>query len=61
MYEIRLRWSEGIQRDDGDEGTPGAGLWFPDNEENRQLLETVRECGEEAFGKGTHWIEKRQA
>ena len=38
-----------------------AGLWFPDTPANRELLNTVLDCGEEAFGTGTHWIEERQA
>jgi len=63
MQEIRLRWSKGIERKLSDpiERTQGAGLWFPDNPENRSLLETIRECGVNAFGEGTHWIEERQA
>ena len=64
MQEVRLRWSKGIQKDPASspfEHTPGAGLWFPDTPDNRLDLETIRDCGNDSFGEGTHWIEERQA
>ena len=53
MAEIRLCWSNGAG------GGPGAGLWQPDNAENRRLLTILMEEGCNAFGPGTHWIESR--
>jgi hypothetical protein len=59
---IRLRWSKGVQKDPSypTEATPGAGLWFSYNRENKERLETAKEYGEKYFGEGTYWIESRQ-
>lgn len=64
MQEIRLRWSKGIQKDPASspfEHAQGAGLWFPDTAFNRDELEVFKDCGLNAFGKGSHWIEERKA
>lgn len=58
MIEIQLQWSLGIYKH---RGTPGVGLWHPDTPENRQILEAVRDAGNETFGPGTHWIAERNA
>jgi hypothetical protein len=67
MKEIRLRWTEGIAKDDEQltvEGVPvhpGGGRWRPDTPENRWNLEQVVAEGNETYGEGTHWIEEREA
>ncbi|MBT2326300.1 hypothetical protein J7E62_28645 [Variovorax paradoxus] len=67
MKEIRLRWSDGIAKDDeqltvvGVPVHPGGGLWHPDTPENRRALEQVMAAGNETYGEGTHWIEERDA
>jgi hypothetical protein len=67
MREIRLRWSDGIAKDDEQltvEGVPihpGGGLWHPDTPENRRTLEQVMAAGNETYGEGSHWIEEREA
>ena len=66
MKEIRLRWSEGLAKDDEQltvEGVPvhaGNGLWHPETPENRWTLEQVMVAGNETYGDGTHWIEVRE-
>lgn len=58
--EIRVRWSV-IGRKNL-EGKPiNAGLWFPDSPTFRRDLEVLVESGNFAYGKGTHWIEEREA
>ena len=58
MIEIQLRWLVG----NPDAPTKsGVGLWHPDTPDNREMLEAVRDAGNETFGAGTHWIVERTA
>ena len=67
LKEIRLRWSDGIAKDDeqltveGVPAHPGGGLWHPDTFDNRRTLEHIMAAGNETYGDGTHWIEQREA
>lgn len=46
---IRIAWLS--------EGHAGHGLWFPDSESRRKLLEAYVTDGCERYGAGSHWIE----
>ena len=60
MKEIRLCWS--IIGRESLVGEPiQGGLWHPETDETRHDLEIVRDCGNEQYGDGTHWIEEREA
>jgi hypothetical protein len=60
LKEIRLAWS--ISGRMSIIFVPiNAGLWHPDNVENRANLEIIAEAGNFAYGEGTHWIEEREA
>lgn len=60
MTEIRLAWSV-VGREDLTGRPIQAGLWQPDNEENRRTLQIIVDSGNETYGPGTHWIEEREA
>lgn len=60
MMEIRLAWSI-VGRTDPTGRPIQAGLWQPDNAENRRTLQVIADSGNEAYGPGTHWIEEREA
>lgn len=60
MAEIRVAWSL-IGRTDPTGRPIQAGLWHPDNNENRRTLQAVVDAGNETYGLGTHWIEEREA
>lgn len=59
MTEIRICWTEvaGHTRSQPSEG----GLWIPETSKNRDELEAYVEAGNQGFGQGTHWIERREA
>lgn len=58
MIEIRLRCTEAQSIKTG---TLGAEFWHPDTSENRETLRIAMWAANETFGKGTHWIEEREA
>lgn len=60
MKEIRVRWPKGLHENEAGEPISG-GVWFPDTPENRKDLEIIVEAGCEVCGKGTHWLEEREA
>ena len=58
--EIRVRWS--IIGRKNLQGKPiNAGLWFPDSPTFRHDLQVIVEAGNDTYGKGSHWIEEREA
>ena len=59
LFEIRVRWSKGFESNDGSPGVGGP--WYVDNATNRERLREQVTVGDELFGPGTHWVEKRQA
>lgn len=60
MAEIRAAWRIAGRFDHM--GQPVfAGLWHPDNAENRHTLVTLVEVGNEVYGAGSHWLEEREA
>lgn len=59
MNEIQLRWEVGTSKQPPHK--VGAGLWHPDTSQNREMLEIVRDAGNETYGAGTHWIADRRA
>ena len=60
MVEIRVAWNVIGRRNIVKEGING-GTWCLDSPENRKDLEIIVECGNEAYGSGSHWIEAREA
>lgn len=60
MTEIRVAWSVAGRTDQT--GRPiQAGIWHPDNAENRRTLQAIVDAGNETYGPGTHWIEEHEA
>jgi hypothetical protein len=59
MTEVRICWSKEVSRTklSGSEG----GLWLPETSKNRNELVAYVEAGNQGFGQGTHWIERREA
>jgi hypothetical protein len=59
MTEIRICWSKAVSltKLSGSEG----GLWLPETPKNLEELEAYVEAGNQGFGQGTHWIERREA
>ena len=60
MQEIRVAWLRGLHENQAGEPTAG-GVWHPDNETNRRVVEIIMESGNEACNSGTHWLEEREA
>jgi hypothetical protein len=58
LFEIRLRWSEGVLQE---ARARDGGLWLPDTPPNRDKLQQAVAQGNSLHGETTHWIEKRQA
>ncbi|WP_162594231.1 hypothetical protein [Variovorax sp. PBL-E5] len=55
--EVRVCWIKGLAA----HGTQMGGLWHPDTPKNRTKLTAIMQVGNEIFGRGTHWLEERQA
>lgn len=56
MTEIRLCWDPEI---DPEREAECAGPWLPLTDENIEALEALVVDGANAYGDGTHWIERR--
>ena len=59
MYEIRLRWSDQIPREEG--ARVNGGLWIPETPDNQDKLAQAAALGNRVYGQGSHWIERRRA
>lgn len=55
--EVRVCWIKGL----APQGPQMGGLWHPDTPRNRIKLTAIMQVGNEIFGRGTHWLEERQA
>jgi hypothetical protein len=60
MIEIRVRWLSGCHSSSDELPTDG-GIWFPDTADNRRDLQIIVDAGNEFMGKGSHWLEEREA
>lgn len=57
LKELRVCWIKGLDPALEPEG----GLWHPDTPGNQLKLKAIMQVGNEIFGRGTHWIEEREA
>jgi hypothetical protein len=59
MTEIRICWNKEvsltkISRSEG-------GLWIPETPQNLEDFGVIVEAGNQSFGPGSHWIDRREA
>ncbi len=59
MQESRIRWSSKVRNDKI--GLRDGGLWKPATPQNLEDFEVIVAAGNEAYGAGSHWIERRNA
>lgn len=57
MKEIRLRWQYTLP--DQTTVTQGKSQWFPLSADWHQVIETMKDAGNDVFGAETHWVEER--
>jgi hypothetical protein len=59
VTKIRICWSEAVtltklSRSEGR-------LWIPETPQNLEDFEVIVEAGNQSFGTGSHWIDRRKA
>ena len=60
MMQIRLCWRPEVVHHE-DRPNPCAGEWMDADFEGRRHMKIILESALEAYGPGSHWIEKRDA